>query len=84
MDLTASKRFSHRWQMVAGLSLGKNTGGINSTAGQSATISSTTGGDLNDPNFTGYAKGIVGNDSPVAFRLSGSYQAPWNLPSPAR
>jgi hypothetical protein len=83
VDITANKRFSHRWQMVAGLTFGKNTGGINSSSttnsGQTASISSTTGGDLNDPNSTRYANGIVGNDSPVAFRLSGSYQAPLAL-----
>jgi hypothetical protein len=70
VDLTAAKRLSHRWQMVAGLTLGKNTGGLNNTAGQSNTA------DLNDPNLTLYSNGIVGNDSPVAFRLSGSYQVP--------
>jgi hypothetical protein len=76
VEFTANKRLSHHWQMVAGLTVGKNTGGINSTNGQSSTTSSTTGGDLNDPNNTVYTNGIVGNDSPVAFRLSGSYQAP--------
>jgi carboxypeptidase family protein/TonB-dependent receptor-like protein len=79
VEFTASKRLSHRWQMVAGLTVGKNTGGLNSSNGQASTISSTTGGDLNDPNTLTYGNGIVGNDSPVAFRLSGSYQAPWNL-----
>ena len=37
--------------------------------------------DLNDPNNTlAYAKGIVGNDSLYAFRLSGSYRAPLRDP----
>jgi hypothetical protein len=76
VEFTANKRLSQHWQMVAGLTVGKNTGGINSSNGQSSTISSTTGGDLNDPNNTVYTNGIVGNDSPAAFRLSGSYQAP--------
>jgi hypothetical protein len=83
VDLTANKRFSHRWQMVAGLTFGKNTGGINSSSatgsGQSSSISSTTGGDLNDPNNLRFTNGIVGNDSPVAFRLSGSYDAPYAI-----
>jgi len=73
VDITASKRFSHRWQMVAGLTLGKNTGGLNGTGGQSGS------NDLNDPNFLTFSNGIVGNDSPVAFRLSGSYSAPWDI-----
>jgi hypothetical protein len=83
VDLTATKRFSHNWQMVAGLTFGKNTGGINTTAGtppgQSATISTSTGGDLNDPNFVRFANGVVGNDSTVAFRLSGSYTFPYEI-----
>ena len=77
VELTANKRFSHNWQMVAGLTLGRNRGGINNTGGQSSTIPSNgSGGDLNDPNFTAFPSGIVGNDSRAAFRLSGSYQLP--------
>jgi outer membrane receptor protein involved in Fe transport len=79
VELTASKRFSQRWQMVAGLTFGANKGGINAPAGQTATIASTNAGDLNDPNFTNYSNGIVGNDSKAAFRLSGSYQLPWEV-----
>ncbi|MBI3263388.1 MAG: TonB-dependent receptor [Acidobacteria bacterium] len=40
VEFTASKRFSRRWQMVGGLTLGKNEGGL--------------GGDLNDPANQGY------------------------------
>ena len=29
VELTAQKRFSRRWQMTAGLTIGKNTGGLN-------------------------------------------------------
>lgn len=79
VEFTASKRLSQRWQMVAGLTVGKNTGGLNTNggSGQATTITgSTNAGDLNDPNMTRFGNGIVGNDSPVAFRLSGSYQAP--------
>jgi hypothetical protein len=81
VEITASKRMSNHWQMVAGFTYGKNTGGLNTSggSGQSSSISSSTGGDLNDPNSLTYGTGIVGNDSPIAFRLSGSYQAPWNL-----
>jgi hypothetical protein len=77
VDITANKRFSHHWQMVAGLTFGKNTGGLNQSSGTGTGQSTTT--DLNDPNLTTYANGIVGYDSPVAFRLSGSYQAPYAL-----
>jgi carboxypeptidase family protein/TonB-dependent receptor-like protein len=67
VEFTASKRLSHRWQMVGGLTLGKNQGGL------------TQGNDLNDPNVTLYPRGIIGNDSKVAFRLSGSYQVPGDV-----
>ncbi|OLE84955.1 MAG: hypothetical protein AUF76_02080 [Acidobacteria bacterium 13_1_20CM_2_65_9] len=66
VEFTANKRLSRRWQMVGGLTLGKNTGGL--TQGNNP--------DLNDPNVTLYKNGIIGNDSKVAFRLSGSYQLP--------
>ncbi len=41
VEFTASKRFSRRWQMVGGLTFGKNEGGL------------TNGTDLNDPNGDG-------------------------------
>jgi outer membrane receptor protein involved in Fe transport len=73
VDVTASKRMSQNWQMVAGFTYGKNTGGLNN-AGVNSGQSGTT--DLNDPNNVLYSNGIVGNDSTYAFRLSGSYTAP--------
>lgn len=75
VELTANKRFSRRWQMVAGLTIGQNKGGVNTAggSGQSATV------DLNDPNNTLYPNGIVGNDSKFAFRLAGSYVAPGDI-----
>jgi hypothetical protein len=77
VEFTANKRLSNRWQMVAGLTLGHNRGGVNTAGGTGQTAATT--GDLNDPNNTGYANGIIGNDSNWAFRLSGSYQFPWSL-----
>ena len=73
VEFTANKRFSKNWQMVAGLTIGKNTGGVNINTGQSATA------DLNDPNNTTFPDGIIGSDSQVAFRLSGSYTLPWDI-----
>ncbi|MCU1381989.1 MAG: TonB-dependent receptor [Acidobacteria bacterium] len=77
VEFTANKRMSKRWQMVAGLTLGHNRGGVNTATntGQSA----ATTADLNDPNVTAYGNSIIGNDSDWAFRLSGSYQLPWSL-----
>ena len=31
------------------------------------------------PNLLAYTNGIVGNDSDLAFRLSGSYRLPWDI-----
>ncbi|MFN8061735.1 MAG: TonB-dependent receptor [Vicinamibacterales bacterium] len=75
VEMTASKRFSKNWQMVAGLTIGKNTGGVNATGtnGQSGT------NDLNDPNFKTFPNGIIGTDSDKAFRLSGSYLLPGDI-----
>lgn len=67
VEFTATKRFSKKWQMQMGFTLGKNEGGV---AG---------GTDLNDPNNTRFPKGIVGNDSEQAFRLSGSYTLPMDI-----
>ena len=63
VDLTAAKRFSARWQMMAGFTVGKNKGGINN-------------GDLNDPNNLNNMQGIIGNDSTYQFKLSGTYVLP--------
>ena len=55
--------------MLAGLTLGKNNGGV-----------ITTASDLNDPNFAlNYPDGIVGDDSKYAFRLAGSYILPYGI-----
>jgi hypothetical protein len=67
VEITAAKRFSQRWQLLAGLTLGRNFGGV-------AT------GDLNDPNNSlNFPRGVEGTDSKYAFRLSGSYVAPYDL-----
>src|SRR6185436_10912928 len=64
IEFTATKRFSRKWQMQAGFTIGKNTGGVSG------------GTDLNDPNNTRFPTGIIGNDSETALRLSGSYILP--------
>lgn len=75
VEFTATKRFSNRWQMQAGFTIGKNEGGVNASGGtgQSGTA------DLNDPNLTVFPNGIIGNDSERAFRLSGSYRLPGDI-----
>ena len=67
VEFTATKRFSQKWQMQAGFTIGKNEGGVSG------------GTDLNDPNNTRFPTGIIGNDSETAFRLSGSYELPGRI-----
>jgi hypothetical protein len=67
VEFTATKRFSQKWQMQAGFTIGRNKGGV------------AAGADLNDPNNTQYPQGIIGNDSETAFRLSGSYELPFGI-----
>jgi hypothetical protein len=65
VELTAVKRFSDRWQLLAGLTLGRNEGGV-------------VTGDLNDPNNAlTFPEGIVGNDSKYSIKVAGSYLIPW-------
>jgi hypothetical protein len=70
VEVTVNKRFSRKWQMVAGFTIGKNEGG------PPAPTSFTNFADLNDPNVTLYSNGIIGNDSERALRVSGSYELP--------
>jgi outer membrane receptor protein involved in Fe transport len=72
VEFTANKRFSRNWQMVAGLTIGKNEGGLLNPTNANPP-------DLNDPNVTAFKNGIIGNDSQVAFRLSGSYLLPADI-----
>jgi hypothetical protein len=67
VEFTATKRFSQKWQMQAGFTIGKNEGGLGG------------GGDLNDPNRVRFPRGIIGNDSERALRISGSYELPYQI-----
>ncbi len=66
LELTAAKRLSNRWQLVAGLTLSSNKGGLNF-------------GDLNDPNNLINQQGTVGDHSKYSAKASGSYMAPWGF-----
>jgi hypothetical protein len=78
IEFTGTKRFSRNWQMQAGLTIGKNRGGTSFATNAQQTGQSSTA-DLNDPNITLQPEGIVGSDSQVAFRLSGSYLLPYAI-----
>jgi hypothetical protein len=74
VEFTATKRFSQKWQMQAGFTIGRNEGGLNSATG-----SGQGTGDLNDPNLTIHPRGVIGNDSETALRVSGSYELPGRI-----
>ena len=63
IEITATKRFSDRWQMLFGFTAGRNEGGLSF-------------GDLNDPNNLINQQGIVGSDATYQLKLSGSYLVP--------
>jgi outer membrane receptor protein involved in Fe transport len=65
-DITFDKRLSNRWMMTGGVSLGKTIGWVGNT-------------DLNNPNSQEFSRGILGNDIPYSFRLSGLYQLPYGI-----
>jgi hypothetical protein len=65
-DLTINKRMSRRWMALGGVSFGRTRGDIYGTS------------DLNNPNFA-FRNGVIGNDVPYSIRLSGAYQAPYQI-----
>jgi Carboxypeptidase regulatory-like domain len=65
-DITFEKRLSHRWMLTSGLSFGRAIGW-------------TGGTDLENPNQTLNARGVVGNDIPYSVRLSGLYELPYHI-----
>jgi hypothetical protein len=68
LDLTINKRFSRNWMLITGVSFGDNKGDIYNPANS----------DLNNPNFQ-FRHGILGNQVPIAIKVSGSYQAPYGI-----
>jgi len=66
LDVSFTKRLSQRWMAFGGVSVGRNNGDIYGSA------------DLNNPNFT-YRRGIIDNDTPVAVKVSGTYQFPYGI-----
>ena len=63
IEVTASKRFSNRWQMLLGFTAGLNDGG-------------QSFGEFNDPNNLINQQGIVGNDATYQLKLSGTWLVP--------
>ena len=67
-DITVNKRMSNGWSLMAGASYGKSIGEV-------------VGGDLNNPNSKEFRRGLLGNDVPWSYRLSGVYDLPYNIAS---
>ncbi len=67
-DITVNKRMSNGWSLMAGASYGKSIGEV-------------VGGDLNNPNSKEYRRGLLGNDVPWSYRLSGIYDLPYRIAS---
>jgi hypothetical protein len=65
-DITLDKRMSNGWMMTGGISIGETVGWVGNT-------------DLNNPNSREFSRGIVGNDTPFSFRLSGLYDLPLGI-----
>lgn len=59
---------SDGWSLMAGASYGKSIGEV-------------VGGDLNNPNSRDFRRGLLGNDVPWSYRLSGVYDLPYNIAS---
>src|SRR5207237_5135070 len=70
-DITVNKRLSDGWSVNGGASFGKTTGDIYATSPTNAQV------DLNNPNNT-FRRGLVGNDVPWSYRLSGVYDLPYH------
>jgi hypothetical protein len=68
-DITVTKRLSNRWSMAGGASYGRTTGDIYATL---------TTVDLNNPNNT-FRRGLVGNDVPWSYRMSGLYEFKYDI-----
>jgi hypothetical protein len=72
--LSVNKRFTSRWQMLAGLTLQSHDGFAHN--GTFTDTGTTT--DFNNPNYQlNRANSVVFTDIPWAFTLSGSYQLPY-------
>ncbi len=73
VEFTLTKRMSNRWQLMGSYVYSRLTGAL---------VSSTSplGGDPNNPNsLINTVTGRGANDQPHAFKLIGSYQAPWGI-----
>jgi hypothetical protein len=71
-DLSVNKRLGNRWSMTGGASFGKTVGDIYATSTTNSLV------DLNNPNNV-FRSGVVGNDVPWSYRMSGVYELPYQV-----
>jgi hypothetical protein len=72
LELTLNKRMSNRWQLMGSYVWSRLDGDFTSST-------SPLFGDPNNPNSLINANGRLTNDQPHAFKLLGSYRAPWGI-----
>ena len=72
LEMTLSKRMANRWQLLGSYVWSQLAGDLTSNA-------SPFFGDPNNPNTLINANGRLTNDQPAAFKLLGSYQAPYGI-----
>jgi Carboxypeptidase regulatory-like domain len=81
VEMSLNKRMSNRWQMQASYVWSRLDGVQPGVSTVSTTIRCATCLDFTNPNnvldFVGQGRGT--NDQPHAFKLLGSYQAPWGI-----
>jgi len=65
LELTWTKRYSKGWQLMGGLTIQRDYGGL--------------GGDPNDPNSLIFNEGHRGSTSPYIFKMVGSYLLPYDI-----
>jgi hypothetical protein len=65
-DISLNRRMIGRWSLIGGASFGHTSGDV-------------IGGDLNNPNSQQFRYGVLGNDVPWSYRLSGVYDLPYGL-----
>jgi hypothetical protein len=62
--ISLNRRLRNGWMVSSGLSLGRTIGYVGIA-------------DLNNPNSKEFSRGVMGNDVPVSFRLTGLYELPY-------
>jgi hypothetical protein len=81
LELSIGKRMSSRWQMQGSYVWSKLDGVQQSLSTGTTTLRADGYYDFTNPNnvldFVGFGRG--GNDQPHAFKMLGSYQAPWGI-----